>query len=58
MDRHLINKRVLAETCGVSIRTVTHWLTEGLGPKPIRLPGRLVRWDPTEVASWLDSQQS
>ena len=54
---HLLNESELAEMLGVSLATVRRWRLIRQGPKYIKL-GASVRYNPEDVASWLESRPS
>jgi excisionase family DNA binding protein len=50
----MITKRDLAERLGISQRWIEYRMTDGL---PFVRMGRAVRFQPTQVMSWIASQQ-
>ncbi|NRQ30684.1 AlpA family phage regulatory protein [Nonomuraea sp. NN258] len=51
----MVSRLVVAERCGVSVRTLERWAELGIGPRPIRLGPRLIRYRHAEVEAWLSS---
>ncbi len=52
----LLTEVMLAESLGVSPRTLQYWRSTSEGPKWIAL-GRLVRYDTEDVAAWLEDRK-
>ena len=55
MLEDLIGVAELARLLGVPEATVYGWNHKGTGPRPIRV-GKYVRYAPSEVRRWIDSQ--
>lgn len=52
---NFINKAALAESLGISLRTLENWCTHRAFPKAYRLFGsRLVFYRADEVGAWLE----
>ena len=51
-----INSRELAELLGVREKTVFMWRWRGIGPPYRKINGHLVRYDPGEIAAWIEGQ--
>jgi predicted DNA-binding transcriptional regulator AlpA len=51
----LLSRKQLAPIIGVEVGTLTAWVSRNRGPAFIKV-GDLVRYDPVEVARWLESQ--
>jgi len=51
----LLSPEQLADYLGVPLATVYKWRATGSGPRGYRV-GRHVRFNPTEVARWLETQ--
>lgn len=47
-----LTKQAVADSLGISIRTIENWINEGILPAPTRLGGR-VYWHPDVYYSWL-----
>ena len=47
----------VAQTLGVSVHTVRYWRYSGTGPPSIKV-GRVVRFDPNDLADWLNANRS
>lgn len=60
MSRHqpvrLWNIREAAEYLGVPVSSLYYWSYRGEGGPPILRVGRLLRYDPDQVAAWAQSQ--
>lgn len=52
MTSLLISPAELAETLGVSIRTLARWNQRRIGPARVRV-GRLVGYRPASIEAWL-----
>lgn len=52
----LMSMQQLADHLGVPLQTVRIWRVKGTGPRGIRC-GRYVRYDPDDVAEWLNSRK-
>lgn len=46
----------LAAHLNLAERTVRRMVTQGSGPRPLRLNGKTVRFRPADVHAWLDAQ--
>jgi predicted DNA-binding transcriptional regulator AlpA len=55
VEHNLLPRAVVAEHCGVTVRTMERWARQGIGPKPIKLGPRLVRYRRDEVEQWLSA---
>ena len=53
----LLSVEELAEMLQVPIATVYRWQSRGDGPTGMRI-GRYVRFDPGDVASWLEGRKA
>lgn len=53
----LMSVEDLAARLQVSVATIYQWRYRGEGPRGIRIGGR-VRFDPADVADWLDGQRA
>ncbi|HEY2666902.1 MAG TPA: helix-turn-helix domain-containing protein [Actinomycetota bacterium] len=53
----LLSVGELAEMLQVPVNTVYQWRHRGEGPRPIRL-GRHLRFDPVDVARWLETRKA
>lgn len=53
----LLSAKELAEFLQIQVKTIYEWHHRGEGPTPFRVGGRL-RFDPTDVARWLESSKS
>ncbi|MCW0216398.1 MAG: helix-turn-helix domain-containing protein [Pseudonocardia sp.] len=51
-DDELLTVKELAAELKVSVSTVQHWVTDGRGPKRIRV-GRHVRYRRSDLNEWL-----
>jgi len=40
----------------VGVRTLERWASAGIGPRPIKVGPRAVRYRRSEVRDWLDAQ--
>lgn len=54
VDR-LLTPQDVADHCGVPVKTVYGWNTNGTGPRRIRV-GKHVRFRQADLDAWLDSQ--
>lgn len=54
-EHDLLPRPVVALRLGICVRTLERWAKRGIGPRPIRIGPRLVRYHPTEVDAWLSS---
>lgn len=52
-----LSKHDVAETLGVSVRTVENWVSEGQLHPPVKL-GNRVYWHPNVFYAWLDRRLS
>lgn len=50
----LFDRRRLARALGISLRALDAMRARGLLPAPVRLGGRLVRWDRSIIARWIE----
>ena len=53
MTAALMKRRELAARADVHPRTLERWGQLGIGPRPIRLSERVVRYDRAEAERWL-----
>jgi predicted DNA-binding transcriptional regulator AlpA len=53
-----VTARELARRCDVSIGTVRRWARTGIGPRPVRIGARAVRYRPEDVRVWTDGGAS
>jgi len=53
VDKLLLNRKELAQSLGISQRTVSRLLSAGKLPKPARLGRRLV-WRVRDIQEWAD----
>lgn len=53
----LLSVEQLAELLQVPLSTIYQWRHRGVGPKPIRV-GRYLRFDPEDVARWLETRKA
>jgi predicted DNA-binding transcriptional regulator AlpA len=51
----LIDEGAVARQLDCEVKTLQAWRSRGFGP-PYRKIGRLVRYDPQEVAAWSESR--
>jgi excisionase family DNA binding protein len=54
---HLLSVQELADFLQITVKTIYEWHHRGIGPTPFRVGGRL-RFDPADVARWLESLRS
>ena len=54
--RKLLSTSEAAPFCGVAAKTLENWRTAGLGPKHLRIHGRIA-YDPQDIESWLDARR-
>jgi predicted DNA-binding transcriptional regulator AlpA len=57
MPNRLLSVRELADLLQVPVRTLYQWKLRGDGPQPMRV-GRYLRYDPADVAHWLDVRKA
>jgi predicted DNA-binding transcriptional regulator AlpA len=55
-DSPLLNEKEVAALLGVTVHALRRWRFEGRGPRFSRVEGRLVRYRPEDVESWLAAQ--
>ena len=53
----LWSPKEVAQHLGIARRTLRRWMVAGYFPRPIRLNGRTLRWEPQAVRAWLLAQQ-
>lgn len=53
----LLTAQDLAEACGVPLKTVYTWSSNGTGPRRIRV-GKHIRFRLADVEKWLDAQSA
>ncbi len=56
-DDDLLTKQELMQALSVSARTIERWITAGIGPPSIMLPGGRRRWRWGSVRGWLLEQE-
>lgn len=56
-EQVLVDRVSVAKRCGVTVRTLERWARAGIGPEPIRLGPRIVRYCDAEVSAWLQRCQ-
>jgi excisionase family DNA binding protein len=47
-----MDKKQLAALLGVSVKTIDLWISQGKGPKPLRI-GRLVKFQQSDVEAFI-----
>lgn len=52
MEQDLVERKDVALRYKVSVRTLERWARRGIGPKPIKVGPRLVRYVRAEVDAW------
>ncbi len=52
----LLSAYSVAESLGVSAKTIRRMVLRGEFPKPIKIGGQL-RWHPNDVAPWIESRR-
>ncbi|MFI7632434.1 helix-turn-helix transcriptional regulator [Microbispora rosea] len=52
-EHELLSRPAVALRLGVCERTLERWAKRGIGPSPVRLGPRLVRYLSNEVDAWL-----
>lgn len=55
MEQDLLCRRDVAHLYGIGVRTLERWARQGIGPKPIKMGPRLVRYRRSDVEQWLRS---
>ncbi len=50
--QQLMDKKQLAALLGVSVKTIDLWISQGKGPKPLRI-GRLVKFQHSDVETFI-----
>lgn len=58
MEQDLILKSETARLFRVSVRTLERWARAGIGPTPIKVGPRLVRYDRAEVDHYRSAKRS
>lgn len=53
MEQRFVSRKAVAARIEVCVRTLERWEKAGIGPAPIRLGPRLVRYRAHEVEAWL-----
>lgn len=53
----MLTTRELAEAAGVHPKTVERWRYEGIGPRPVKLGPRTVRYTRSEVRKFLEGDE-
>lgn len=54
MEKQLVTTKDLAAMLSVSKPTIHRMIASGkLGPRPLRLGGRAVRWRESEIIAWI-----
>ena len=51
-EQDLMRRAKVATYYGVTVRTLERWAREGIGPKPIRLGPRTIRYRRRDVEAW------
>ncbi len=51
----VLTREEAAERCRVSTWTLMRWRRLGIGPKPMRVGPRFIRYSAAEVDRWLDA---
>lgn len=49
----LLTRAAVAERIGVAVRTIERWTRSGVGPEPIKLGPRTVRYRASDVEAWM-----
>jgi predicted DNA-binding transcriptional regulator AlpA len=49
----LLSRAAVAERVGVAVRTIERWARDGIGPKPIKLGPRVIRYRASDIEEWL-----
>ncbi len=52
-DRLMLQEEVCAHLGGITPRTLRKWTAQGIGPKPVRLGGKLVRYRVGDYREWV-----
>ncbi|MFF0243970.1 helix-turn-helix transcriptional regulator [Streptosporangium sandarakinum] len=55
MEHDLLRRRDVAHICGVGVRTLERWAKQGIGPQPLKMGPRLVRYRRGDVERWLSN---
>jgi excisionase family DNA binding protein len=56
MPDRLLSTQQLADVLQVPVGTIYQWRHRGQGPKGLRV-GRHIRFDPSDVARWVETQK-
>lgn len=51
-EQDLMPRAAVADRYGVTVRTLERWARAGIGPKPIKLGPRVIRYYRAEVEAW------
>lgn len=52
----LMTRKEVAAVLHVTTRTLTRWSTEGIGPQPLTLAPRVVRYRASDVQAFIEAQ--
>lgn len=52
----LMTRKEVAAVLHVAPRTLTRWSTEGIGPQPLTLAPRVVRYRASDVQAFIEAQ--
>ena len=52
----LMTRKEVAAVLHVNPRTLTRWSTEGIGPQPLTLAPRVVRYRASDVQAFIEAQ--
>jgi len=55
--QRLLNERQVADSCAISVLTLSKRRTEGRGPRYVKI-GTLVRYRPEDVDAWIESHEA
>ncbi|GII89708.1 hypothetical protein Ssi03_76980 [Sphaerisporangium siamense] len=53
-----LSRQIVAARVGVCVRTLERWEKRGIGPAPIRVGPRLVRYRAAEVDAWMAAPEA
>ena len=56
MGARLVTVREYAERFGISEDTVRRWARKGIGPRPIKIGPRAVRYRETDINAYLEER--
>ncbi len=57
-DKRYVTAEKLADTLGVTPRTLARWHAVRKGPPKIKVGGKLILYDLTRLPEWLESQET